>query len=68
MTEAYSGITTESFEKAVRAFFHTARHPVLGVPRTRLGYRPMRELIDLLRAADFEVYVCSEGAGTSCGW
>jgi phosphoserine phosphatase len=61
VTEAYSGITTEAFEKAVRAFFHTARHPVLGVPYTRLSYRPMRELIDLLRAADFEVYICSAG-------
>ena len=46
----------------MRAFFHTARHPVLGVPYTRLGYRPMRELIDLLRAADFEVYICSAGS------
>jgi hypothetical protein len=58
---AYEGITTEAFEKAVRAFFATARHPVLGVPYTRLGYRPMRELIGLLRAAGFEVYLCPAG-------
>ena len=60
VTEAYEGITTEAFERAVRACFRTARHPVLGVPYTLLG-RPMRELIDLLRAADFEVYICSAG-------
>ena len=62
VAEAYAGITTQSFEKAVRVFFHTARHTVLGVLYTRLGYRPMRELIDLLRAANFEVYICSAGA------
>jgi phosphoglycolate phosphatase-like HAD superfamily hydrolase len=61
VTEAYQGITTQVFEKAVRAFFDTARHPVLGVPYTRLGYRPMRELIDLLTDREFEVYVCSAG-------
>ncbi len=61
VTEAYAGITTKAFEKAVRAFFDTARHPVLGVPYTRLAYRPMRELIDLLRAAEFEVYICTAG-------
>jgi phosphoserine phosphatase len=63
VTEAYAGITVEAFERAVRAFFDTARHPVLGVPYTRLAYRPMRELIDLLRAAEFEVYLCSAGCG-----
>jgi hypothetical protein len=61
VTEAYQGITTQVFEKAVRAFFDTARHPVLGVPYTRLGYRPMRELIDLLTDREFEVYICSAG-------
>jgi phosphoserine phosphatase len=61
VTEAYAGITVGAFEGAVRAFFDTARHPVLGVGYTRLGYRPMRELIDLLTAAEFEVYLCSAG-------
>jgi phosphoserine phosphatase len=61
VTEAYAGITTEAFERAVRTFFGTARHPVLGVPYTRLAYQPMRELVGLLRAAEFEVYICSAG-------
>jgi phosphoserine phosphatase len=61
VTEAYAGITVEAFERAVRAFFATARHPVLGVPYTRLAYQPMCELIELLRAAEFEVYICSAG-------
>jgi haloacid dehalogenase-like hydrolase len=61
VAQAYACITTEAFEKAVRAFFETARHLVLGVPYTRLAYRPMRELIDLLTASGFEVYLCSAG-------
>jgi phosphoglycolate phosphatase-like HAD superfamily hydrolase len=61
VTEAYEGITTEAFEQAVRGFFDAARHPVLGVPYTRLAYRPMRELIDLLWASGFGVYICSAG-------
>jgi phosphoserine phosphatase len=61
VTEAYAGITTEAFERAVRTFFATARHPVLGVPYTRLAYQPMRELVGLLSAAEFEVYICSAG-------
>ena len=62
VAEAYQGITVEVFERAVRAFFDTARHPVLAVPYTRLAYQPMRELIDLLTAAEFEVYICSAGS------
>ena len=50
VTEAYDGITTEAFEQAVNEFFATATHPTLGLPYTSLGYRPMRELLDLLRA------------------
>ena len=61
VTEAYEGITTEAFEQAVREFFDAARHPVFAVPYTGLGYRPMRELIDLLWAGGFTVYICSAG-------
>ncbi len=61
VAEAYEGITVEAFERAVRGFFDTARHPAFGVPYTRLGYRPMRELIALLRAREFNVYICAPG-------
>ena len=61
VTEAYDGITTGAFEDAVRDFFATAKHPTLGVPYIKVGYRPMRELISLLHANDFSVYMCSAG-------
>ena len=61
VTAAYDAITTDAFEEAVRAFFATAKHPTLGVPYTQVSYRPMRELIALLHANDFRVYICSAG-------
>jgi phosphoserine phosphatase len=61
VTEAWDGITVEAFDKAVRAFFADAKHPTMGVPYTAVAYRPMRELMDLLRAHDFRVFICSAG-------
>jgi phosphoserine phosphatase len=59
--EAYQGYTVEAFEQAVREFFATATHPTLGLPYTKTGYQPMRELLDLLQARDFIVFICSGG-------
>lgn len=61
VVEAYGGITADLFEEAVRGFFDTARHPTFGVSYTKLAYRPMVELIDLLHANGFRVYICSGG-------
>jgi len=61
VTEAFEGITVEAFDAAVSEFFASATHPTLGVPYTQTAYRPMVELIRLLEANDFEVYLCSGG-------
>jgi len=61
VTEAFEGTTVEAFDAAAREFFASASHPTLGVPYARTVYRPMRELIDLLEAKDFRVYICSAG-------
>ncbi len=61
LADVARGVTTESFELLVREFFDSATHPTLGVPYTRLAYRPMLELIDLLKAKDFHVYICTAG-------
>jgi phosphoserine phosphatase len=61
VTEAYDAITADAFEHAVRQFFSDAKHPTLDVPYTQIGYRPMRELISLLEAHEFTVYICSAG-------
>jgi phosphoglycolate phosphatase-like HAD superfamily hydrolase len=61
VTEAYEGITVRAFEHAVREFFATATHPTLGVPYTKVGFQPMRELLDLLEAREFLVFICTGG-------
>ena len=61
VTEAFGGITTEAFDAAAREFFAIATHPTLGRPYTQVAYRPMLELIELLGANDFQVYICSAG-------
>ena len=61
VTQAHEGLTTDAFARIVREFFATARHPTLGEPYTGLAYRPMRELMSLLEAAGFQVYICSAG-------
>jgi len=61
VAEAYEGITTEAFDAAAREFFASATHPTLGVLYADATYRPMRELIGLLEANAFRVYICSAG-------
>jgi phosphoserine phosphatase len=61
VTAAFGGITTAEFEAAARGFFASASHPTLGVPYPDVAYKPMRELLALLEAHDFQVYICSGG-------
>ena len=61
LAEAFGGITTDAFEAQVRAFFDDVRHPTLGVPYTATAFVPMRELVALLQANDFRVFICSGG-------
>lgn len=59
--DAFAGITPQAFEQEVREFFRTAEHPTLHVPYTRVAYRPMQELLALLEANGFRVFICSAG-------
>jgi hypothetical protein len=54
---AYAGFTPQEFEAAVHAFLDTARHPRFGLPYTRVVYRPMQELLGLLHAHYFSVFI-----------
>ncbi len=63
LVDLCSGITPEEFDARVRRFFDEARHPERGVPYRAMRYRPMLELLDALRAADFDVFIVS-GGGT----
>jgi len=57
----HAGNTTEEFAQIVRDWAKTARHPKLDRPYTELTFRPMRELLDYLRANGFRVWIVSGG-------
>ncbi|MCL4763934.1 MAG: HAD family hydrolase, partial [Burkholderiales bacterium] len=57
----HAGMTSEAFARVVRDWLAVARHPRLGRPYHELTYRPMRELLDYLRANGFKTYIVSGG-------
>ena len=57
----HAGLTTDEFIASAARWFEAARHPRFGVPYTELTYRPMLELIDVLRACEFRVFVVTGG-------
>jgi hypothetical protein len=56
-------LNQEPSRSSVAGFSDPGWHPTLKLPFTALGYRPMVELLALLRARGFETYLCS-GGGT----
>jgi len=50
-------MTVEEFGAVVRDFLKTAKHPKFKRPFTEVAYQPMLELLALLRAHDFKIYI-----------
>jgi len=57
----HAGMTTEEFEKTVRDWIATAKHPKTGRPYTEMVYQPMLELLAYLRANGFKTFIVSGG-------
>ncbi len=57
----HAGMTTEEFERTVKEWLATARHPKFGRPYTDLVYQPMLELLAYLRANEFSIFIASGG-------
>jgi len=57
----HAGNTPEEFQKVVRDWLATARHPKFKRPYTELVFQPMLELLDYLRANGFKTYIVSGG-------
>ena len=57
-----AGVPEDRLEDDVRDFLATARHPTLDVPFGDVTFQPMKELVALLRAKGFTVWICS-GSG-----
>lgn len=59
--QAWAGASAEEFDAEVRRYFESERHERFGCRFTDLVYAPMRELIDLMHAHGWRVFVCSGG-------
>ena len=57
----HGGMTVDEFGATVRSFLATAKHPKFKVPYTQVAYEPMLELVDLLRANEFKVFLVTGG-------
>ena len=57
----HAGMTSDEFEKIVKDWIATAKHPRYGRPYTECVYQPMRELLDYLRAHQFKTFIVSGG-------
>ena len=57
----HAGMTTEEFEKIVKDWLATAKHPVTKRPYTEMVYQPMLELLSYLRANGFKTFIVSGG-------
>ena len=57
----HAGMTTEEFEKIVKDWLATAKHPRFKRPYTELVYQPMVELLAYLRANGFKTFIVSGG-------
>lgn len=57
----HAGMTADEFEKVVKDWIATAKHPVYQRPYTECVYQPMRELLEYLRANEFKTFIVSGG-------
>jgi len=61
MAVSHSGMTTDEFEKIVKEWLHTAKHPKTGRLYTQMVYQPMLELLTYLRTNNFKTFIVSGG-------
>src|SRR6185369_11657793 len=57
----HSGMTTDEFEKTVKDWLASARHPRSKRLYTEMAYQPMLELLAYLRANGFKTFIVSGG-------
>jgi phosphoglycolate phosphatase-like HAD superfamily hydrolase len=57
----HAGMTTDEFDKVVKDWLATAKHPKTGRPYTEMAYQPMVELLEYLPAHGFKTFIVSGG-------
>jgi hypothetical protein len=58
---ANSGMSTDEYDRSIRNWLASAKDPRFNRPYTELVYQPQLELLDLLRANGFQVWIVSGG-------
>ena len=61
LAATHSGMTTDEFEKIVKDWIATAKHPKTGRLLTEMTYQPMLELLAYLRENGFKTFIVSGG-------
>ena len=61
LAATHSGLTQQEYRREAREFWNRARHPQLDVGWSRTAYLPMQELLVLLRAQGFRVFIITAG-------
>ena len=61
VTATHFGMTTDQFDRIVREWLLTTRHPQTKRLFTEMVYQPMLELLALLRANSFKTFIVSGG-------
>jgi len=62
MGQANSGMTVGEYDKTIRDWLASARHPKFKRPYTNLVFKPMQELLAYLRANGFKTFIVSGGS------
>jgi hypothetical protein len=57
----HSGMTTDEFDKEVKDWMATAKHPKTGKLYSEMTYQPMVELLSYLRANGYKTFIVSGG-------
>ena len=57
----HTGMTVDEFNKIVRDWIASARHPTTGRPYNEMIYQPMVEVLRYLRANGFKTFIVSGG-------
>lgn len=61
VSATHAGVTEAEFARIVKDWIRTAKHPRFNRLYGELTFAPMVELLDYLRANDFQVWICSGG-------
>ena len=62
LAAANSGMTVTQYDKSIRDWLATAKHPKFKRPYVDLVYMPMQELLAYLRANEFRTFIVSGGS------